>query len=507
MQKRCEFKEISFHRGGTVDNSIRPQKTDVCFLRAFCFATRKKSKQKTKEGEEIMQIIKKIQADYLTPISAFLRIRGKNKCLLESIPRDKSKGRYSIIAWDAVSEIIYKENQLTINGVVETVSDPLKAIERYVLKEEVYLEELPFQGGAVGYVGYDVIASYEEIGELPFDELEIPDSHFYLFDSYLVFDHVSEVICLVEANTYAPRTKKQLETAIQQKIEELQQPNSEEVKEIQLKKLNYTSNFSQQSYEKAVVKAKEYIQKGDIFQMVPSQRLTADFTGDPFDYYRRLRVTNPSTYLYFLDFNETKVIGSSPESLVSVKGEVVTTNPIAGTRKRGQTIEEDALLEIELSQDEKESAEHLMLIDLGRNDVGKVCINGSVEVPVYMTIEKYRFVMHIVSVVTGKLKPECTAMDALKATLPAGTVSGAPKIRAMQRIYELEPVKRNIYAGAVGYLSKNDQADFAIAIRTMVIHKNKAYVQAGAGIVYDSDPKTEYEETLHKAKALLEVAE
>lgn len=498
-------REHSFHRGGTVDNSIRPQKTDTCFLRAFCFELSRKNN--TKKGAKIMQIIKKIQADYLTAISAFLRIKGKNKCLLESIPRDKSKGRYSIVAWDAASEIIYKGNQLTVNGMTETVEDPLKAIERYVLSIEEYSEELPFQGGAIGYVGYDVIASYEELGEIPFDELGIPDSHFYLFDSYLIFDHVGEKIILVEATTYAPRRKEQLEAAIEQKIVELQQPSPEEQKVIQLEKLNYTSNFSKESYEAAVKKAKGYIQKGDLFQMVPSQRLTADFTGNPFDYYRRLRVTNPSTYLYFLDFGETKVIGSSPESLVSVKDQVVTTNPIAGTRKRGQTVEEDAALEVELSQDEKERAEHLMLIDLGRNDVGKVSVNGSVEVPVYMTIEKYRFVMHIVSVVTGKLKPECTAMDALKATLPAGTVSGAPKIRAMQRIYEIEPVKRNIYAGAVGYLSKDDQADFAIAIRTMVVHKNKAYVQAGAGIVYDSDPEKEYEETLHKAKALLEVAE
>ncbi|OTN89000.1 anthranilate synthase component I [Enterococcus sp. 7E2_DIV0204] len=454
-----------------------------------------------------MQRIKEIQADYLTAISAFLRIKGTNKCLLESIPRDKSKGRYSVIAWDAVSEITCFGHQFTIDGQTRTVKDPLKEIEKYVLKQGSVSAELPFQGGAIGYVGYDVIACYEDLGQQPFDELNVPDIHFYLFDSYLIFDHVSEKIVLVEANTYSKRGEEELVEAITQKIKELQTPNQEEQKVIHLKKLHYKSNFSKPQFEAVVTKIKRYIKQGDMFQMVPSQRLTADFEEAPFDYYRRLRVTNPSTYLYFLDFGETYVIGSSPESLVSVKNQLVTTNPIAGTRKRGQTAEQDLVLERELITDEKERAEHLMLIDLGRNDIGKVSEIGSVEVPVYMIVEKYRFVMHLVSVVTGKLKQDLTAMDALKATLPAGTVSGAPKIRAMQRIYEIEPVKRNIYAGAVGYLSKNDQADFAIAIRTMVVHKNKAYVQAGAGIVYDSNPAKEYEETLHKAKALLEVGE
>lgn len=454
-----------------------------------------------------MQLIKEIQADYLTAISAFLRVQGNNKCLLESIPRDKSKGRYSIIAWDAVSTITCYGHQLTIDGQTRTVEDPLKEIETHILKKETYLNELPFQGGAIGYVGYDVIACYEDLGKMPFDELNVPDIHFYLFDSYLIFDHVGEKIMLVEADTYSNRSARSLEEALNQKIKELQTPSKEEQKEIHLKNMDYQSNFTKASFEEVVVKVKEYIKQGDLFQMVPSQRLTANFEEEPFDYYRRLRVTNPSTYLYFLDFGETYVIGSSPESLVSVKNQIVTTNPIAGTRKRGQTMEADLFLERELLTDEKERAEHLMLIDLGRNDVGKVSEIGSIEVPVYMIVEKYRYVMHLVSVVTGKLKTGLTAMDALKATLPAGTVSGAPKIQAMKRIYEIEPVKRTIYAGAVGYLSKDDQADFAIAIRTMVIHKNKAYVQAGAGIVYDSDPTKEYEETLQKAKALLEVGQ
>lgn len=454
-----------------------------------------------------MQRIKKISADYLTVISAYLRIQGTNKCLLESIPRDKSKGRYSIIAWDAVSEITCSGQILTVDGKKQQVSDPLKAIEQYVHREEDAESLLPFQGGAIGYVGYDVIASYENLGAIPSDEVGLPDSHFYVYDSFLIFDHVNETITLVEADSYRARSTAALDQAIQEKIQELQTPNPEEQKALHIEKLDYHSNFTKEAFEAMVVKIKTFIEAGDLFQMVPSQRLSAVFTGDPFDYYRRLRVTNPSTYLYFLDFGETQIIGSSPESLVHVNQRVVTTNPIAGTRKRGQTMEEDSFLEAELLHDEKEQAEHLMLIDLGRNDIGKISEIGSVEVPVYMTVEKYRFVMHIVSVVTGRLKKDLTAMDALKATLPAGTVSGAPKIRAMQRIYELEPVKRGVCAGAVGYLSKDDQADFAIAIRTMVIHQKKAYVQAGAGIVYDSVPEKEYEETLYKAKALLEVSE
>lgn len=455
-----------------------------------------------------MQQTKEIQADYLTAVSAFLRIKGKNKCLLESIPRDKSQGRYTIIAWNPIKEITVREKLFEISGTPPyQVEDPLKELERQILMTETPVEGLPFQGGGIGYVGYDVIASYEVLGAMPTDETGIPDIHFYLFDSYLVFDHLNERILLVESDSYSKRSEAALKAALVQTANELSQPAAEEVKALKLKKMTYTSNFSKAEFESTVKKIKQYITAGDMFQMVPSQRLTAECLNEPFDYYRRLRVENPSSYLYFMDFTDTFIVGSSPERLVSVKDGIVTTNPIAGTRKRGETIEEDQQLAAELLEDEKERAEHLMLIDLGRNDIGKISELGTVEVPTYMVIEKYRFVMHIVSVVTGKLKKEHTAMDALKATLPAGTVSGAPKIRAMQRIYELEPVKRGIYAGAVGYLSKNNQADFAIAIRTMVIHKGKAYVQAGAGIVYDSDPEKEYEETLQKAKALLEVGE
>ncbi|MCB5954920.1 anthranilate synthase component I [Enterococcus sp. CWB-B31] len=453
-----------------------------------------------------MQKTKKLQADHLTAVSAFLRIQGKNKCMLESIPRDKEQGRHTIIAWNPVKEMTVSGQQFSITGSSPyQVTDPLKELEKYILISEDEDEKLPFHGGGLGYVGYDVVTNYEELGRIPTDELGFPDVHFYLFDSFLIFDHLNECLCLVESDSYSQRTPEQLEAALEQIVKDLQLPSEAETKEVQLQKMSYTSNFTKEAFQETVKKVKGYITKGDMFQMVPSQRLTAMCHNEPFDYYRRLRVENPSSYLYFIDFGETFIIGSSPERLVSARNGTATTNPIAGTRKRGDTVEEDKRLEMELLQDEKERAEHLMLIDLGRNDIGKISEQGTVEVPLYMTVEKYRFVMHIVSVVTGKMKQGVTAMDALKATLPAGTVSGAPKIRAMKRIYELEPVKRGIYAGAVGYLSKNDQADFAIAIRTMVIHKRKAYVQAGAGIVYDSEPEKEYEETLQKAKALLEV--
>ena len=249
------------------------------------------------------------------------------------------------------------------------------------------------------------------------------------------------------------------------------------------------------------------IRNGDMFQCVLSQRFSAEVTGNPFDFYRNLRVTNPSNYLYFYDFGDYQIIGASPESLVSVKNGIVTTNPIAGTRPRGATDEEDKALATDLLADEKETAEHRMLVDLGRNDIGRISETASVQVTKYMEVEFFRYVMHLTSVVKGRLLPELTAMDALKATLPAGTVSGAPKIRAMRRIYELETEKRGVYAGAIGYLSATGDMDFAIAIRTMILKNQTAYVQAGAGIVYDSIAQNEYQETINKAKSMTRIGE
>ncbi|WP_430612632.1 anthranilate synthase component I [Enterococcus sp. DIV0876] len=455
----------------------------------------------------------KITSDCLTPVSVFLRIQGEHKCLLESIPREEDTGRYSIVAFDPVKKLTYKEGIFAINDLVaqRTVetpcTDPLKELEKHVLQALPALPDIPLQSGAIGYVGYDIAACYEDIGLLPEDELHIPDLAFLLFETFIVIDHQRETLTIIVENCYSQRDEQEMAVIFEAIQRQIQTPHASENQAPSDEKLIFTSNMTQEKYEMIVNQAKGLIREGDLFQVVPSQRLKAPFTQVPFDYYRKLRTTNPSAYLYYLDLaDDFKVIGSSPESLIKVKDDQLTTNPIAGTRKRGQTKQTDEILAQELLSDEKERAEHLMLIDLGRNDLGKIAEIGSITVPVYMVIEKYCYVMHIVSVVTAKRRKEVSAMDALRATLPAGTVSGAPKIRAMTRIYQWEPVRRGVYAGAVGYFTRNDQADFAIGIRTLIVKDGYGYVQAGAGIVYDSEPVLEYQETLHKAKALLEVA-
>ncbi|AMG51046.1 MULTISPECIES: anthranilate synthase component I [Enterococcus] len=461
-----------------------------------------------------MYRMERINSDCLTPVSVFLRIQGAHKCLLESIPREEDTGRYSILTFDPVQKMTFKDGVFQVEDLLKkTVNkypcqDPLKEMEGYVVKKEISaLPNLPLQSGAIGYAGYDIAACYEDIGQLPADELQVPDMAFWLFETFLVFDHQTETLTIILENCYSQRGTVEMGQVMQAVKQQLRTPVAAETRVLSNEKLHFTSNVTQQAYEAIVQEAKARITAGDMFQVVPSQRLKASFKQEPFDYYRKLRVTNPSAYLYYLDFDHGfKVIGSSPESLIRVQGDEITTNPIAGTRKRGATKAEDEALANELLADEKERAEHQMLIDLGRNDLGRIAEHGTVHVPLYMVIEKYRYVMHIVSVVAAKRRAGVTAMDALKATLPAGTVSGAPKIRAMTRIYQWEAVRRGVYAGAVGYFSRNDQADFAIGIRTLVLKDEIAYVQAGAGIVYDSDPSSEYQETLHKAKALLEVS-
>lgn len=449
-----------------------------------------------------MRQIKTIDADTLTVISAYFRLRGEHSFLLESVPTDSEKSRYSIIALDPVHEFKTNGMLVTVDGQTSESKDPLLALQNLVVVQEQPVEEVPFQGGAIGYVGFDTVACYEKL-EQPKDELDMPDSHLFLYENFVIFDHRQEKIKIVVDNVYSGRQN--LEHVVLAIENKLKLPVADELVPVKLHELNPKSNVTPEQFKEIVNHTKELIQEGDMFQMVPSQRFSFEFEDKPFDFYRQLRRTNPSPYMYYMDYGDYQIIGSSPESLVTVRGEKVTTNPIAGTRKRGQTLTEDVAIAKELKTNEKELAEHRMLVDLGRNDLGKVSEYGSVKVTTLLEIQKYRYIMHLVSEVSGKLRAHTPAIEALKATLPAGTVSGAPKVRALQRIYEMEPVKRGVYAGAIGYLSRDNQMDFAIAIRTMVVKSNKGYVQAGAGIVYDSIAENEYQETLNKAKALLRV--
>ena len=452
-----------------------------------------------------MTLRKTINADIITPILAYLRLELKHKLILESIPREKENSRYSMIAYNPVHEIKFENGVLTDNGQVKT-GDPLNYLGELTVKN-TEASSLPFTGGAIGFVSYDTISFYENIGEIPEDVIGTPDLHFFLYESYLIFDHKKEQITIVESDIYSGRSELDQELAMALVLSNLTRPHKNEFETVKLNPLSFTSNTAKAEFMGMVEQAQTYIKNGDMFQIVLSQRLTSQITGNPFDYYRNLRLTNPSNYLYFLDFGDYQIMGASPESLVSVKNGVVTTNPIAGTRPRGADEAEDDALSKDLLGDQKEVAEHRMLVDLGRNDIGKISKVGTVKVTKYMEVEYFRYVMHLTSVVKGELLDSVSSLDALKSTLPAGTVSGAPKIRAMQRIYELEKTKRGIYAGAIGYLSSNSDMDFAIALRTMVLKDGKAHAQAGAGIVFDSVPENEYQETLNKAKAMTKIGE
>ena len=445
-----------------------------------------------------------LPADTLTPILAYMRVQGDHKVILESIPREKENARFSIVAYNPVFEVVYQDGILYENGKA-LEQDPFDYLHQITVKG--LTSDLPFAGGAIGFAGYDMIGVYEEIGRIPQDTIGTPDMHFFIYESYVIFDHKKEKVYVVEDNIYSGRSNDAVRQSLGQVVTNLQTQAPNEFTPQALQALQFSNHIEKEVFMEMVDQAKKLIREGDMFQCVLSQRFSADFEGDPLDYYRNLRVTNPSNYLYFYDFGDYQIIGASPESLVSVKKGEVTTNPIAGTRPRGATEEEDQALAHELLHDIKETAEHRMLVDLGRNDIGKIAQNGTVEVTKYMEVEYFRYVMHLTSVVKGQLLPHLTALDALKATLPAGTVSGAPKIRAMRRIYELEQEKRGVYAGAIGYLSATGDMDFAIAIRTMILKNQKAYVQAGAGIVYDSVPENEFYETINKAKSMTRIGD
>jgi anthranilate synthase component 1 len=460
--------------------------------------------KKHKGDGNLVPVYREIVADLETPVSAFLKVnRGGYSFLLESVEGGQQLARYSFIGTDPY-------RVLTI--MAEDKANPLTLIAEELNKYKIVpVSDLPrFCGGAVGYLAYETVTRFEELPSPDADPLSLAESIFMFVDTMLVFDHVTHKIKVLSH----VHLDGDIETAYQEavdKIDELVDRLSQPLKLSQPRRAtnrpvrNYklSSNFSKDGFEASVLKIKQYITAGEAIQVVLSQRLAQPTDVAPFEIYRALRTINPSPYMFFLDFTDFHIIGASPEILVRVEDGTVMTRPLAGTRPRGKSPDEDTRLEQELRRDEKECAEHIMLVDLGRNDIGRVSEPGTVEVSDLMDVERYSHVMHLVTHVQGKLRRDMSALDALQACFPAGTVSGAPKIRAMEIIAELEPEKRGPYAGAAGYFSFSGNMDMAIAIRTMVVKNGIAYTQAGCGVVYDSVPEREYEETMNKARALL----
>jgi anthranilate synthase component 1 len=464
-------------------------------------------------------VVKELVADLLTPVSAFLKVAEHSDYafLLESVEGGEHVGRYSFLGKDPFLILRGREGETVIEkaGVTTTAEKPFIETLRGLMNsfQSPFVPGLPrFTGGAVGYLGYDTAAWFEPTakrdGDAPVDR---DDAGFMLFDTVLAFDHVQHRILLIaNARISGDEDLKSLYQFACAKIEFLER---ELERALSLKrrdggdKVNLVSNMPQDQYEAIVKKAKDYIAAGDIYQVVLSQRFEAEIGVDAFTVYRALRHVNPSPYMFFIRMGDRSIVGSSPEMLVRVEGRHAITHPIAGTRPRGKTEEEDVRLGEELKRNEKEKAEHVMLVDLGRNDIGRVCDYGTVRVPTYMALERYSHVMHLVSVVEGQLAEGNDRLDALVSCFPAGTVSGAPKVRAMQIINELEPTRRGLYAGAVGYLDFAGNLDFCIAIRSIVLEDGKAFIQAGAGIVADSNPTAEYEETRDKARAMIRALE
>jgi anthranilate synthase component 1 len=462
-------------------------------------------------------VCKEIVADLLTPVSAFLKIaeNADYAFLLESVEGGEHVGRYSFLGKDPFLILRARAGRTTIerSGVVTESDRPFMETLRGLMADfrSPFVPELPrLTGGAVGYLGYGASSWFEPVlGDLDEGSRDGADTAgFMLFDTVLAFDHVQHrILIIANARMTANEDLESLYQFACAKIQFLERElerNLSHTRPESTEGLKVCSNRTRQEFEASVRAAKEHIAAGDIYQVVLSQRFEADVAADPFTVYRALRHVNPSPYMYFIRMGGVSVVGSSPEMLVRVEGSRVETHPIAGTRRRGRSDEEDMRLAEELKRNEKERAEHVMLVDLGRNDVGRVCEYGSVRVPQFMGLERFSHVMHLTSIVEGKLADDSDRLDALRSCFPAGTVSGAPKVRAMQIIKELEPSGRGLYAGAVGYLDFAGNLDFCIAIRTVIMSKGRAYVQAGAGIVMDSNPTAEYEETCDKAQALLQ---
>ena len=469
-------------------------------------------------------VVKEVVADLLTPVSAFLKIAEHSDYafLLESVEGGEHVGRYSFLGKDPFLILRGRTGETRIERAGATTRSEKSFIEtlRDLMNsfQSPFVPGLPrFTGGAVGYLGYETAAWFEpavarhDAPDTTSDAAPDDEAGFMLFDTVLAFDHVQHRILLIaNARISGDEDLRSLYQFACAKIEFLERELERALslpKVVSSETLALTSNFTQPAFEAIVRQAKEYIAAGDIYQVVLSQRFTADVGVDPFTVYRALRHVNPSPYMFFVRMGPRSIVGSSPEMLVRVEGRHAVTHPIAGTRPRGRSDEEDQRLAEELKRNEKERAEHVMLVDLGRNDLGRVCEYGSVRVPTFMSLERYSHVMHLVSVVDGQLAEDRDRLDALVACFPAGTVSGAPKVRAMQIINELEPSARGIYAGAVGYLDFAGNLDFCIAIRTIVLERGRAHVQAGAGVVSDSNPTAEFEETRDKARAMVRALE
>jgi anthranilate synthase component 1 len=468
------------------------------------------------EGFTRIPLVREVFSDLDTPLSVYLKLAdGPYTFLFESVEGGATWGRHSMIGLPARRVYRLRGHELEVEESGEVIErrhldDPLAEIE--VLRKQYEVPKLPglpdFTGGLVGYFGFETIGYIEErLAQWDKkDELGTPDVLLMLADEIAVFDNLKgRLYLIVHADPSRPQAYAEATRRLDALAFRLRQGGVSYPQLLQpaaLDESDFKSSFTREEYEAMVRKAQEYILAGDIFQVVPSQRLSVGFNARPVDVYRALRATNPSPYMFFIDMGPTQIVGSSPEILVRLKNGRVVLRPIAGTRRRGKDDAEDRALETELLADPKERAEHLMLIDLGRNDVGRVSQTGTVELAESFVVERYSHVMHIVSQVEGDIQGDLSYMDVIKATFPAGTVSGAPKVRALEIIQELEPFKRNIYAGAIGWLGWWGDADTAIAIRTAVIQDGRLHVQAGGGVVYDSDPAAEWEETMNKGRAL-----
>lgn len=481
---------------------------------------------------DFVPVYRRLLSDTLTPVTAFWLLSGDGPaCLFESVIGGEKVGRYSFLAADPIRRFAARGHQIEVTELAggspagqsvqrSEAADPLDAFRSHFHYRVAQLEGLPpFVGGAVGYAGYDVVRYVEDLPDAPPDDRDLPDLDFAFYHTLCVFDHVAKIITVVSlADCRDVSSADQARAAYTQAAEQidrtlgkLSQPIAHRPEEWLPRRddasLEVRSNFTREGFCEAVRRCVEYIKAGDIFQVVPSQRLAVKTDVDPLEIYRSLRVVNPSPFMFYLRTPECVLVGCSPEIMCRVSDRVVTVRPLAGTRPRGRSEKEDKALEQELLADPKERAEHVMLVDLGRNDVGRVAKFGSIELTEVMVVERYSHVMHISSEVQGTLRDELDAFDALKACVPAGTVSGAPKVRAMQIIDSIEPHRRGPYAGAVGYIDYRGNMDTCIALRTMVVKDNVVYVQAGCGVVADSDPEAEYQETLNKAKALISAIE